>query len=119
MNNANKTLLFILFMLLGIILNNSFAQNKQTETKKYIKLQVDGLACPFCAYGLEKKLKKLDGAENFNIDFKSGIATLDVPSSTKVTQEELKQIVSDAGFELKSVEFSDKPFNEGKDKKEG
>ena len=25
-------------------------------------LEVDGLACPFCAYGIEKKLSAIDGA---------------------------------------------------------
>ncbi len=100
----------LLFLLFAALSNPSIAQSKETDSKKYIKLQVDGLACPFCAYGLEKKLKALEGAENFNLDFKKGLATLEIPSTTKVTKEELKQIVSDAGFELKSVEFSDKPF---------
>ena len=106
----NGILSAILFLSLLIFSNNSLSQTNQDGQKKYVKLQVDGLACPLCAYGLEKKLKALDGAENFNIDFKEGYATFDLPESTKITKEELKQIVSDAGFSLKSVVFSDKPF---------
>jgi len=106
-----EIMMVILFLSTGFYSNSSFAQSKQSDSKKYIQLQVNGLACPFCAYGLEKKLKALDGAGNFDIDFKTGIATLDIPNSNNVTKEELKQIVSDAGFELKNVEISGKPFN--------
>ncbi|MGN2393298.1 heavy-metal-associated domain-containing protein, partial [Pelomicrobium sp. G1] len=31
-------------------------------------LQVDGLACPFCAYGIEKKLRALDGVDKVKVD---------------------------------------------------
>ena len=37
-------------------------------------IQVDGLACPFCAYGLEKHLKKINGVESIEINMKSGHA---------------------------------------------
>lgn len=114
MNTVNKIMLLIMILLFGSFSSSSLAQNKQTDSKKFIKLQVNGLACPFCAYGLEKKLKSLKGAENFDVDFKTGSATLDVPVSNDVTKEELKQIVLDAGFELKSAEFSNKPFPQEK-----
>ncbi len=32
------------------------------------KLRVDGLACPFCAYGIEKQLSKLEGVERIDVD---------------------------------------------------
>ena len=35
-------------------------------------LQVDGLACPFCAYGIEKKLSAIDGVEQIDVDIKEG-----------------------------------------------
>ena len=31
------------------------------------ELKVKGLACPFCAYGLERKLKKLAGAQSVKV----------------------------------------------------
>lgn len=114
MNKLNKILLFNMILLFGVLSAFSFAQTKQSDTKKYIKLEVNGLACPFCAYGLEKKLKAIKGAEDFYVDIKDGYAVMAVPLTTKVTKHELKKLVSDAGFELKSVEFSDKPFKESR-----
>ena len=109
-----KNMLFVIFLLTVFFPNSSFSQSKQETEKKYIKLHVDGLACPFCAYGLEKKLTSLDSAENFYIDINGGYAVLDIPASSNVSKDELKGIVSDAGFSLKDMEISDKPFDEGK-----
>jgi len=33
-----------------------------------VKIRVDGPACPFCAYGLEKKLKRVEGVKDLEID---------------------------------------------------
>lgn len=36
------------------------------------QLQVDGLACPFCAYGIEKKLSRLEGIEQVTTNVANG-----------------------------------------------
>ena len=50
-----------------------------------LTVKVDGLACPFCAYGLEKKLKKVEGVETLQIDINSGEVILNVTSDTRLT----------------------------------
>ena len=40
------------------------------------KLRVDGLACPFCSYGIEKQLGKLPGVTSLKTNIKSLIRTL-------------------------------------------
>ncbi len=37
---------------------------------------VKGMACPYCAYGVEKKLKKLDGVATITIKIKEGTVIL-------------------------------------------
>lgn len=68
-----------------------------------ITLRVDGLSCPFCAYGLEKKLKSLKGVSNLNIKVNDGVVTLDVKSGVKLTEDHLKKAVKDAGFTLRNI----------------
>jgi len=63
----------------------------------HYEVRVDGLACPFCAYGLEKKLKKLPGASNVHIDLDAGRATFDVAGSV-LMPEPVRSAVRDAGF---------------------
>ena len=114
MLNKNIYSLFILFIL--SIFQISVTTNAQTRInekgKKYVKVEIDGLACPFCAYGLEKKLLQIKGADNFNVNIDSAYATLTVTDKSKVTKDEIKQVVKDAGFSATNVLFSDKPFKD-------
>ncbi len=91
------------------------AQDKNENTE-FIKLEVDGLACPFCAYGLEKKLRNdIEGMENLDINIEKGFVTFSFPIKNKPSKEQLKEIVSDAGFQINNISFSDKPFPNGED----
>ena len=36
------------------------------------KLRVDGLACPFCAYGIEKQLSRIEGVKQIEVDIRTG-----------------------------------------------
>ena len=53
-----KNIIFIATIIFGLF---AFAK-ADAQTKKdrdQFEVQVDGLGCPFCAYGLEKSLKNL------------------------------------------------------------
>lgn len=64
------------------------------------QLRVDGLACPFCAYGIEKQLKRTDGVETIDIDIKTGVVTVTMAEGATLTEAQAKRIVNDAGFTL-------------------
>ncbi len=66
------------------------------------EVQVDGLACPFCAYGLEKKLKKLPGVANVQIELNTGWASFDVLSGV-LLPEPVQAAVRDAGFTPRDI----------------
>ncbi len=100
----------ILFVLVSTFPNGYAQEAQQENARKYVKVEVDGLACPFCAYGLEKKLKKIEGQQDLFIDIQEGFATFNVPADSKITKEKLSKIVKDAGFKARKVVFSDKPF---------
>lgn len=68
----------------------------------HYEIQVDGLACPFCAYGLEKKLKKLPGAKNVEIDLNTGRAAFDV-SGGILLPGPVQGAVRDAGFTPRDI----------------
>ena len=67
------------------------------------KLRVDGLACPFCAYGIEKQLDKLPGVINLKTDIKSGTVTVKTSKGKKIATARLRAAVKRAGFTLRSV----------------
>jgi copper chaperone CopZ len=100
----------VIVLLFSIV--TSTAVNAQTNDQElnYVKVEVKGLACPFCAYGLEKKLKEVDGVKSIKIDFVEGLAYLAVLQSNKPTKETLERIITDSGFTVGNIEYSDKPF---------
>lgn len=86
--------------------------NAQINNQKlvYVKIEVKGLACPFCAFGMEKELKKVAGVKNVEIELKKGLAFISVPKNQRPTSENLEKIVTEAGFTVGEIEFSTTPF---------
>ncbi len=76
------------------------------------RLQVDGLACPFCAYGIEKKLNATKGVKTIRIDINTGTVTVFMKPGASLSEAEARQIVKDAGFTLGS--FQTIPAPDGK-----
>ncbi len=105
----------VALMFIAMFAMSTPANAQNTEQSGYIKIEVDGLSCPFCAYGLEKKLKEIKGATDLFIELTAGEATFQVPKGKEPTEEELRQIVEDAGFTPREITFSDTPFKTKKD----
>ena len=68
---------------------------------------VDGIACPFCAYGIEKQLDKLNGVLEMKTDVAMGVIKLIVEESVTLTEEEVRDAVENAGFSLREFHHSD------------
>ena len=68
------------------------------------RLTVDGLACPFCAYGVEKKLGAVEGVEELDIDINGGVIWVTMAGETVLDEAAAKQAVEDAGFTLRHFE---------------
>jgi len=66
-------------------------------------IRVDGLSCPFCAYGLEKHLKKVAGVEGVDINMKDGQAVVHLKPDAKVDAAALREAVKKAGFTARGI----------------
>ncbi len=75
------------------------------------RMRVDGLACPYCAYGIEKKLKAIEGVEKINVDLNAGLVIVDVAEGVTLTEPQLKKLFKDAGFTYRSMTVQ--PLDEG------
>ncbi len=65
-------------------------------------LQVDGLACPFCAYGIEKKLSSIKGVVKIDVDIKKGQVIVTMTEGANLSEQLAHEKVKDAGFTLRS-----------------
>jgi len=66
------------------------------------QLGVDGLACPFCTYGIEKQLHKLEGVAGLETDIARGLIEVSMHEGKALTEAEVEQAVQKAGFKLRS-----------------
>ena len=67
------------FMQTAVIVMVGLIGSAQAGVKS-LTVKVDGLACSFCAFGLEKKLKRIEGVETLDIAIDAGEVVLNVSS---------------------------------------
>jgi copper chaperone len=67
------------------------------------EIRADGLACPYCAYGIEKKFMQRGGVKQFDMDFEKGVVKVTLKDGAEMTERELKQLFDEAGFTYRSV----------------
>lgn len=65
-------------------------------------LGVDGLACPFCAFGIEKRLNKVDGVTGVEVDVVDSVVRVTLQEDKTLTEAQARQTVKEAGFTLRS-----------------
>jgi len=74
----------------------------QAAGLRYV-MRVDGLACPYCAYGVEKKLKAIEGVERVDVDLDKGLVVVDAREGVVLTDEQMRKLMKDAGFTFRSM----------------
>ena len=65
-------------------------------------LQVNGLACPFCAFGIEKQLNTIEGVRDTAVDLEQGVVVVSMTEGSTLTEEVAREKVKDAGFTLRA-----------------
>lgn len=70
-----------------------------------VSLRVDGLACPFCAYGLEKKVSKLAGyqPDTYTVKINDGVVSFRWRRDKPLDLAAVERAVDTAGFTLRGV----------------
>ena len=84
----------IVFVSMLIFIIPSLAQGQINR----VTVSVDGMSCPFCAYGVEKKLKKVGGVDSITISMKEGTATLEAREGESINISQVPKAIRDAGF---------------------
>ncbi|MDO8370104.1 MAG: heavy metal-associated domain-containing protein [Candidatus Nitrotoga sp.] len=68
------------------------------------QLRVDGLSCPFCTYGIEKKLGALEGVQSIETNIKDGAVIITMKNGFTIDEAMAKKTVKEAGFSLRKFE---------------
>ena len=73
---------------------------------RIIEVTILGMACPFCAYGVQQKMKGLEGVADLEIDLNEGLAALTLADGKDLSNDVLLRTVKDAGFEVAKISRS-------------
>ncbi|MFQ5569611.1 MAG: cation transporter [Rhodothermales bacterium] len=86
-------LLFSLVSLVALLLPSS-AQAQLQEVQQ----TVFGMDCAPCAYGLEKRIKRIEGVQSATVSLDKGLAHIQFQADNQVTLETLRTAVEESGF---------------------
>ena len=98
-----KHLLFVVGLGLALTSLTSFA------TPSY-KVTMNGMVCSFCAQGIEKKMKALRETKDVYVGLKNRLVVVEVKDGLTLSQDVIRKIIMDVGYEVKSIEVSEHPI---------
>lgn len=67
-------------------------------------VEVQGMSCPFCAFGVEKRLRKVDGVSAIAVAMNESLATLEAGEGKSIDLSGIPEAVRKAGFTPGRVE---------------
>lgn len=74
-----------------------------------IKANVNGMVCAFCAQGIEKKMRALSQTQDVYVNLKQRVVAVELKNGQKLSNEQVKTIIKDAGYDVTSIEISEHP----------
>jgi mercuric ion binding protein len=95
--------LFTLAIITALFSNVAFAA---TQT---IKANVNGMVCAFCAQGIEKKMRALSQTKDVYVNLKQRIVAVELKDGQTLSNDTVKDVIKNAGYEVTSIEMSDHP----------
>ena len=69
-----------------------------------VRLYVDGLACPFCTFGIEKSLKKVPGVVSLETTIRTGLVRIQLEPGARLDPAGLNEAIRKAGFTPSRIE---------------
>ncbi len=94
---------WLLVFSIVIFLTGTFLPQAAHSRILEVTVTVEGLACPFCAYGIEKKLKRVEGVKSIDVQMEKGVVIITGKDDRSVNIGQVPGAVKDSGFSLKQM----------------
>lgn len=91
-----------IFFLSIFVLSAAPTSGFSAESATTYSFQADGLACPFCAYGIEKQVQKIQGVASVATDIASGKVLITVRDDATLEEGKVNEAVKKAGFTMRA-----------------
>ncbi len=97
MKNKKMAISIALGLVLGLSAIPARAEMRAAE------LRVNGMSCPFCTFGIEKKLRHVSGVNEVEVFLDEGQIRLVLSAENTATVQDIESAVDDAGFQLSGL----------------
>jgi cation transport ATPase len=97
-----KQLVITIMLAAAVFSNAAFA----VQT---IQAHVNGMVCAFCAQGIEKKMRKLPQTHDVYVNLKQKLVAVELKNGQTLSQDTVKKIIKDAGYDVTTMEMSEHP----------
>jgi len=80
---------------------------QEPESPREVVIKVNGMFCPFCTAGIEKRLKMLDETSEVRTDLAGGEAIVTLKPGAEFVEEHFADAIDRAGFSHSGIELRD------------
>lgn len=96
-------------LLLTTLVATALLSNVALAATQTIKANVNGMVCAFCAQGIEKKMRALSQTKDVYVNLKQRIVAVELKEGQILSNETVKDLIKDAGYDVTSIEMSTHP----------
>lgn len=93
---------YIVLFLIGLFLIPLQGQAQLLQVKQ----TVFGMDCAPCAYGLEKRIKNIDGVQSATVSLNDGLLTANLAKENQLTLQRIRKAVEESGFKAKEANIT-------------
>jgi len=94
-------------LLSALIISISLFSNPVFAATQTIKASVNGMVCAFCAQGIEKKMRAQPQTKDVYVNLKQHIVAIELKDGQTLSNDMIKSLISDAGYNVTSIETSE------------
>ena len=88
----------IIALVMGIAATSSMAANT-------VKVTVNGMVCPFCAQGIEKRISKMSATKDVFVDLKKKTVAVEAKDGQMLDAKAISAENVDAGYDVIKIEL--------------
>lgn len=88
----------LMSLLFATVLLFSSAVAQSADSAHAVDIQVSGMTCPFCVYGVKKKLEELPGVAKAQVNLDKKMARITPKPGQELDLDRIRGAIAEAGF---------------------
>lgn len=87
----------------NLLITISIALIPSLSFAESLTIHVDGMFCAFCAQGIEKKFKAIEGVKAVKVSLEDKTVSLSLKDGVEIPKAKMEEIIKSAGFKMVNI----------------